>query len=332
MAFTLVENRRKPWIDGLRGMAMLFVILGHVGVGNTFNTVTSPIKIPLFFAITGYLFQERKGKQLEFYGKLLLHLVLPWLALAMARYIPDAITQGAQVLLNGLIEVITGEVVWYMPCCVIAQIIHFYIRKFSKNATAVAVFSVVCAVIGYILTKYGILDIAMFNRSLVAQMFLLIGYLFRQWEDEPVLCGWLPAIIGTVLYAGLCVASLWLFPGRNLNVYANNYYHLPLCLLMIWIGCLTLLIWGSCIGKAPKLLQFVGQNTLVYYIWDPYPRVIVQKILGLFGLTLPDNWLGKVVLITVSLVGCGLASAAINWLLPELVGKKRQKNGKRKKK
>lgn len=328
MQITLVEKRGKPWIDGLRGMAMLFVILGHVGMGSAFYTVTSPIKIPLFFAITGYLFHDRKGRQLDFYGKLLLRLVLPWLVLAMARYIPDAITGGADVLLGGFIDVITGQVVWYMPCCVIAQIIHFYIRKFSKNAVAVAAFSVVCAVIGYIFGKYGILDFAMFNRALVAQMFLLIGYLFRRWEDKPAFSGWILAVVGVLLYAGLCFVSLKFFPGHGLNVQANSYYHLPLCLLMIWVGCLTLFIGGKCIGKAPEPLRFVGQNTLVYYIFDPYPRVILKRLLSLLDLTLPDNWLGKLALIAVSLLGCGLVSAVLNWLVPELVGKKRQKKKK----
>ena len=48
-------RERKLWIDALRALAMLFVIFGHQ-VGNyiPYYVFTSPIKIPLFFMITGY--------------------------------------------------------------------------------------------------------------------------------------------------------------------------------------------------------------------------------------------------------------------------------------
>ena len=327
---TLVEKRGKPWIDGLRGLAMLFVILGHAKVGTTFYTVTSPIKIPLFFAITGYLFQERKGKQLEFYGKLLLHLVLPWLALALVRYIPGTFTKGPGHLWNGFLSVITGKASGYMPCCIIAQVIHFYIRKFCKNPAAVAMVSSLFFALGLVLGRFGILDIAMFNRAMVAQLFLLSGYLFRKWENNTLFSGWLSMVLCILLYIGLCVVSLRFYPGHNLNVQLNYYYNLPLCLVMIWIGCLALLIGGKCIGKAPKVLQFIGQNTLIFYLWEPYPRAAMNKLLSLLGLPYPAGWVGKLVSLTVTLLGCSAAAILINWLLPELVGKKRSKNGKKK--
>ena len=55
-------EQRKDWIDVLRAIAVLFVIYGHMGRGMWLYYVsTSPIKIPLFFAISGYLFNERDG-------------------------------------------------------------------------------------------------------------------------------------------------------------------------------------------------------------------------------------------------------------------------------
>lgn len=43
-------NLRKNWIDALRGLAMLFVLYGHLVHGwNEYFVFTSAIKIPLFF-------------------------------------------------------------------------------------------------------------------------------------------------------------------------------------------------------------------------------------------------------------------------------------------
>ena len=64
---------RKNWIDGLRGLAMLFVLYGHLAGGWTeYFVFSSAIKIPLFFAITGYVFKVRSGRSLEFIKNLLI--------------------------------------------------------------------------------------------------------------------------------------------------------------------------------------------------------------------------------------------------------------------
>ena len=43
-------------IDALRGLAMLLVVFGHSTKGlYPFYVFTSPVKMPLFFALSGYL-------------------------------------------------------------------------------------------------------------------------------------------------------------------------------------------------------------------------------------------------------------------------------------
>ena len=60
---------RKEYIDVLRALAMFFVILGHQVRGDTkYFVFTSPIKIPLFFFITGYVFNYSQKSIIEFLG------------------------------------------------------------------------------------------------------------------------------------------------------------------------------------------------------------------------------------------------------------------------
>lgn len=55
-------NSRKEWIDGLRALAMLIVMTWHISNGINsqwlFSLITAPIMIPLFFSITGYVFNR----------------------------------------------------------------------------------------------------------------------------------------------------------------------------------------------------------------------------------------------------------------------------------
>lgn len=53
------DKKRIEWIDALRALAMVLVIYGHQVPDLTgFFVFTSPIIITLFFAITGYVFNE----------------------------------------------------------------------------------------------------------------------------------------------------------------------------------------------------------------------------------------------------------------------------------
>ena len=58
---------RLAWIDVLRALAIILVVFGHqVGGEIVFFLFTSPVKMPLFFAISGYVFSMRGGNDVLF--------------------------------------------------------------------------------------------------------------------------------------------------------------------------------------------------------------------------------------------------------------------------
>lgn len=46
-------NKRIHWIDVSRGIAMVLVVLGHIGMKNSFTQWIYSFHMPLFFMITG---------------------------------------------------------------------------------------------------------------------------------------------------------------------------------------------------------------------------------------------------------------------------------------
>ena len=71
--------QRKSWLDALRAMAMLYVVFGHQAQWcEAFFLFTTPIKIPLFFAISGYLFNYYNGQQVLFFKNCFFKLVFPF--------------------------------------------------------------------------------------------------------------------------------------------------------------------------------------------------------------------------------------------------------------
>lgn len=55
---------RKRWIDVARGIAILLVLIGHAGVAPKFNQYILSFHMPLFFFLSGMVFDNEKHKNL----------------------------------------------------------------------------------------------------------------------------------------------------------------------------------------------------------------------------------------------------------------------------
>jgi fucose 4-O-acetylase-like acetyltransferase len=323
---------RKEWVDLLRALAMLFVIYGHLlaGFGHTeYFIITSPIKIPLFFAVTGYVFNGRGGNVREFFVNLFKKLVIPFLFFT-AVLMPFKLLAAYKGLIDHsvkevLISFVTGNELWYLPCCIIAEILFFFVLKLFKKEPAVVCACVGLAALSFLLCRVEQLDLFNFNTAFTAQLFILVGYLFRCHEE---LFRKLRAIVipaGIALYAGLCVLSFLVFPGKSIDVHNNYYYNLPLNLGMTVIGLFALFALASLIRVKILPLSFVGRNTLVYYTVHEYAVGGIGLALTLLHIKDSGSYLFELVILLITCGLCALAALFINRFLPFAVGKKYKK-------
>lgn len=321
----LTKQQRLEWIDALRGMAMLFVLYGHMIPEVTpFFVFTSPIKIPLFFAITGYVFNQNRTDFVDFVRKLSVGIIVPWIFLYMSPIVALSPLRGSGTITDGLYKMLSGAAAWYMPCCVIAETIHYLILKSSKGREVlVCVASLFLAGIGFVLGRMHLLDFAMLNRALVAQSFILIGYVMREVpskpDERPILR------LGGLLYLTLCVLSLIFYPEQSMDVHLNRYYNIVLCSALIAIGCVTVFMLFKRVTKFPKFLSFIGQNTLVYYIWGGYAQRLMRKAFGFFGIDMINNSCLSVLGLIGSCTILGAASLFLGKTLPFAIGRERCK-------
>ena len=134
--------KRLEYIDALRALAVLFVVIIHAAIGvdgwNVYTVFTGAIMIPLFFIISGYLFNPRDGKQLPFFKNLFFKMVIPRFFISQlwiqAFFIPS---KGIHFWLRLVWDFICGDLEWFLLTCIIGEIIFFYIRKFFKSPIAI---------------------------------------------------------------------------------------------------------------------------------------------------------------------------------------------------
>ena len=318
-----MENRiRKEWIDALRALAIVLVVLGHQlrGVAEYF-IFTSPIKMPLFFAISGYLFKTRNGQDVDFFKNWFRKLIIPWFGLAIIAAIPRLISGHVGVTVFAM-NLISGKILWFMPCFVIAEVIHYYIRKFAQTEITVALCCLLITILGFVCNHLDILNFAMINRAFVVQSFFLMGFLFRSHEDMLTRKNWIIGL-AAILYVALCILSIFIFGKVSLDVHSNRYYNIPYCYILIGLGLFTLFATASKTNFSNKILSVIGQNTLLTYIWHKEIILIFVFLLGLIKIKIANIIVYGLLKTTWAICVCNLLARYVNKYIPALVGKKR---------
>lgn len=320
----LVNDSRKGWVDALRGLAILLVIYGHSVKGlPDFFVFTSPVKMPLFFAITGYVFSVKEWRM--FLGQLFRKVIIPWIILGMLPSLVTIPFHGFVPAVERLMNMISGKELWFLPCFIIGEVIHYIIRRYCNKDIWIVAASFVSFLIGLILHRYNYLDYAMLNRALVVQPFFLIGYLFRQFERQLTGLKWNKVIVAAIVYIGLCLLSKSVFHGQTIDVHMNRYINVPFSLILIFLGCFTLFIAASKTGFRSWVMSFIGQNTLVLYIWHGIAISLLVKAASVAGWVMPFNWWAALIKVLWACVVCGVAAIILNKYFPFAVGKRKSK-------
>lgn len=324
---------RKAYVDGLRGLAMLLVIVGHMNPHWTeFFVVTSPVKIPLFFVISGFLFRADTREAKPFFSNLFWHIVLPWFFLSLypLRLLRALVAFDLSAALKCTYRFVSGADMWYMPCFIVAETIYYFVSRQTHSHPIHALVCLAIAAGGLVLSNYEVFSFMQFSNACTAQSFLLLGSEFRLFK-EGILDG-SPArsrafcIAGIAAYVLLVTASFAWYPGKLMDVHLGSYYSIPLCFALIAVGCPTLFVLFEALYRG-SALAFVGKNTLVFYMLQYPVRTVFWKVLKKLGLA---SWLPQAVQrmlgVAAVLAACTVFALLINRFCPILNGRGRKRD------
>ena len=81
-------NKRVEWIDIAKGYGILFVIIGHLYLQDSFlTTQIYTFHMPLFFFLSGYVFSAKKYNFNEFIKRKAKTILVPYFALGVCMII-----------------------------------------------------------------------------------------------------------------------------------------------------------------------------------------------------------------------------------------------------
>ena len=312
---------RKEWIDALRAMAMIFVVFGHQAQWcDVFFLYTTPIKIPLFFAISGYLFNDRSGAFKVFFLRWFHRLIIPFFCLVTIPALVLSFHTGIGFLFESWRRMISGESYWFITCLIVAEVIHFFIRKISRNTIWVIICSIFCVLLGFELNNNNLGNYAKINTAFISQVYFLVGFLLKKNEIRTDAFSKLFSISCFILYLFLCFISQFIFDNISFDCNQNKYYNLPYCMMLIVLGCSSCFWIAKRCRRFPSWITLIGQNTFVLYLWAGY-SLLLFVLFSKIGIYVPRESLLVSILQTIwATVSCIGISIFINKYFPFIIG------------
>ena len=274
-------QERIIWIDNLRVIGILAVILGHISspLGNFIYSW----HMPLFFLLAGFFLKHELSTK-EFIVKDFTRLIIPYFIFAILALIIETIKRAAlnREGLDYLYELqgifiwmdypalmnTYGFVLWFLPSLFFSRLIIFFLNKYISSLLVQS--TIVLILFIFSLRINIILGI---DNALNAVLFVFIGSIFYKFYQNNKILYLLPFILlGLIIFFG--IPSLDMASKSYENILINIIYAISIIYILIIIL--------KKINYANDLLSFWARNTMLLFIIHPYTNnisnIIVNKL------------------------------------------------------
>lgn len=281
-----MKGNRRTDIDVLRGIAIFLVIFGHITHISVLRTYIWGFHIPLFFFVSGYLFNSSKyASSIDFIKAKIKSLVIPYVFFYLFTFaywvIIERHTRGADLTIQSqLIGMFYGTydlrymyfngALWFLPTLFSMELLYWTIVKTIKNNYLVFVIMLSLSVLGMLFReKIGWLPWGLCP-AIIGGVFLCFGNLCNSVK----LC--VQNSIKWIVVVLICVLmQLVLLPVTGAGLAALHFLHPIWYVPVAIIGIVAYYAMAKIICHN-ALLEWLGRNSLVLFaLQEPVYRGII---------------------------------------------------------
>lgn len=268
-------KQRQAWIDVLKGVGMILVVIGHTSEKNVLNDWVYTFHMPLFFALSGYLWEQKSGIDFKsFLFKRVRSILWPFVLFRFLLVLYWLVVESHFRSLD------LGPI-WFLIVLFIAEIAAFLLLAVAKNKREEIIINclllIALPVIWIELEKLALETTyyAWFLRCLNGLLWYLLGHLGRLIQIGNIVKYNHRNVALAVLFAvSICICII--NPGASMwsNEYGNSY---PLYLAGGISGSLFVALTCKNIIKKNIPLEFLGKNSIVILAThEPIKRVVLK--------------------------------------------------------
>lgn len=299
-----MQTERVGWIDIARGIGIIFIIYAHMLGSHDFRYLFYSFHIPLFFFLSGVVYDHRKYVNfLSFLKKSAGRLLVPYLIFALFSFClwavglknlnffsPEFIKQFLSIFYansnNGLM--VFNDVLWFLPTLFVTRILFAVIAGFSLKTKTLIFILFSFSVFGYLFSIFAANIKLPFGAETAfsAVAFYGAGFLWSHSEKlKALFFKYKYFLFVSLLIVGAYISTIdFSIYGRQIDMrlnHLNDYFSFYIAAfsgIFAWISF-------SVILKKNSLLEKIGRNSLILFAWHPivftYFGIILNTILGL---------------------------------------------------
>ncbi len=271
-------KERDRTVDLLRGLGILFMIMGHIGFGSRFDLWIHGFHMPLFFVISGYFFTP-DAPLFAFVKKKAKSLLLPYILFAffhlfLACFLigpgeVDLLSEIKDIFLSPNIgRVPIAGALWFLPVLFFAEMLFYLLSRLTgKRRILLLCLSILLGIGGMVLSDTAGFHLPLgLDTALACIGFLGAGYTLRTNRETKT--G--RALFGIPLWLDLLLlvaGSILVFLNGYVNFRIGRYRIIPLTFVNAVL--MTVLLWNLAghlvkTGIFAEGLGRIGRNSLIY--------------------------------------------------------------------
>ncbi len=321
-------EKRIEWLDVLRGILILFVILSHSYPASVYRYFFTPFFLSMFFFVSGYTFSTKKNVMVFLKNKAK-RLLVPFLVLGIARVAMAYILSGGSLVerLRGFVLQISCEYdeLWFVSCLFSCSVLFYGIVRMvqKQNITrqkwlllGITFGALAISLVDMCIWKVRLpweLELACFM-----SFYMALGYLYRRYEiyinrifERPLL------VIGfmVVYLVGMLPQKL------ETDIHAERIPYPVLLVVLSLVAIIPLVYVAKLLGKSKigNVLSFLGKNTLFYYAFAGIVRIVLYMVFEKVGIQ-PDLYITPILCTVLSAITLAFPAWFVRKYMPWAVG------------
>ena len=306
--------QRVGWIDFLRGISMILILVFHTEVYYIEYDITpyyiyTTNAIILFYFISGYLFYRSESFSLKKKAlSIVRSLLIPYFIFTTLIAIPKVLVRQENIdWMNIILNIISGRASWFIAALIVGEFIFALLLLKTRGKVAWLLTDAIACLIIYYVIPFNQHNYWQWQDALLAVTFLSAGYIYHQYDKHF-------NTINKPLYSSLLLLILIIIkvyeyhvdlPMRNIAI-----ENIPLFLVdsIIWI-----LFVISIISYIPrcKMIEWTGQHSIVYYFLCGGCPLIVSMTMNKIGFSY-DGYLYRYLLTFVFVY---MLATVLTWII-----------------